>query len=577
MAIYVHIPKLQKKIGVPFKKDSILSDFIKEILKRTQLPTDVLYKVQHNNADLYEEDSLADLGINENDELTLVEQSDNNNNNNNNVTPVVTTTPTIPLSVNNNNNNTTTTISATRRLSFTGTNDNNGNDGNAGVIIQKDKDQDQDQDKIEKQLNDLTMEPIVIKNDIPDVVKQIDIIVLDLSGSMKGSAYPDMNRIEYAQALFQTFIDKYIQYECSVVVGLVTFGSQITNTFSITKNFDHFSDELGRVDANQGSTRLFEAILFAAQQIVAFKKAPNVTLAKEDQLIGRIFCLTDGEDNSGFNPYTTFQYLAQHNIILDSIPIGTTGAKLSSISKATGGTCFFANSAEQGVNLFEREALLTVSVRDNFKPFSIPIRTEAEFNAVQGERVENIERVVNPILKSNFSATVDLSKASSVSTTPSNKRVLMEYTRFMSNPPTGFQAFASEKDIKYWKIIFSGIGGTPYEYGNWVISVTFPDDFPFKPPKVRFETKIYHCNISNDGSICLDILKDQWSPSLTMEKVMVSIGALLTDPNPMDPLDVVKAGTYRDNQMEYWRQVREWTKIHASASINDLRNTHNLN
>jgi ubiquitin-conjugating enzyme E2 D/E len=63
-------------------------------------------------------------------------------------------------------------------------------------------------------------------------------------------------------------------------------------------------------------------------------------------------------------------------------------------------------------------------------------------------------------------------------------------------------------------------GESPYAGGVFFLSIMFPTDYPFKPPKVSFTTKIYHPNINANGSICLDILRDQWSPALTISKGM---------------------------------------------------------
>ncbi|CAO2818317.1 unnamed protein product [Amaranthus hypochondriacus] len=83
---------------------------------------------------------------------------------------------------------------------------------------------------------------------------------------------------------------------------------------------------------------------------------------------------------------------------------------------------------------------------------------------------------------------------------------------------------------------------SPYEGGSFMIDIVLPDGYPFEAPKMKFLTKVWHPNISSQsGAICLDILKDQWSPALTMKTALVSIQALLSAPQPDDPQDAVVA------------------------------------
>jgi ubiquitin-conjugating enzyme E2 N len=83
------------------------------------------------------------------------------------------------------------------------------------------------------------------------------------------------------------------------------------------------------------------------------------------------------------------------------------------------------------------------------------------------------------------------------------------------------------------------------------------------PPKVRFLTKIYHPNTDRLGRICLDILKDKWSPALQIRTVLLSIQGLLSAPNPDDPLDNNVADHWKTNEAEAVARAREWTAQYA--------------
>ena len=108
-----------------------------------------------------------------------------------------------------------------------------------------------------------------------------------------------------------------------------------------------------------------------------------------------------------------------------------------------------------------------------------------------------------------------------------------------------------------------GPSDSPYDGGVYFLSIHFPADYPFKPPKINFTTKIYHPNINANGGICLDILKDQWSPALTISKVLLSVCSLLTDPNPDDPLVPEIANIYKNNRSAYNATAKEWTRKYA--------------
>uniref|UniRef100_A0A8B9CB30 E2 ubiquitin-conjugating enzyme n=1 Tax=Anser brachyrhynchus TaxID=132585 RepID=A0A8B9CB30_9AVES len=86
------------------------------------------------------------------------------------------------------------------------------------------------------------------------------------------------------------------------------------------------------------------------------------------------------------------------------------------------------------------------------------------------------------------------------------------------DPPAQCSAGPVGDDMFHWQATIMGPNDSPYQGGVFFLTIHFPTDYPFKPPKVAFTTRIYHPNINSNGSICLDILRSQWSPALTISK-----------------------------------------------------------
>ncbi|XP_009888993.1 PREDICTED: ubiquitin-conjugating enzyme E2 D2 [Charadrius vociferus] len=143
------------------------------------------------------------------------------------------------------------------------------------------------------------------------------------------------------------------------------------------------------------------------------------------------------------------------------------------------------------------------------------------------------------------------------------QRLHRELNDLARDPPAQCSAGPVGDDMFHWQATIMGPNDSPYQGGVFFLTIHFPTDYPFKPPKVAFTTRIYHPNINSNGSICLDILRSQWSPALTISKVLLSICSLLCDPNPDDPLVPEIARIYKTDREKYNRIAREWTQKYA--------------
>ncbi|KAI3444808.1 hypothetical protein Pfo_001473 [Paulownia fortunei] len=180
-----------------------------------------------------------------------------------------------------------------------------------------------------------------------------------------------------------------------------------------------------------------------------------------------------------------------------------------------------------------------------------------------------------------------------------SKRILKELKDLQKDPPTSCSAGPVGEDMFHWQATIMGPQDSPYAGGVFLVTIHFPliihsnlrsvssstyytvglqitismvsvpeshkreQQYESKSSLVAFRTKVFHPNINSNGSICLDILKEQWSPALTISKVLLSICSLLTDPNPDDPLVPEIAHMYKTDRAKYEQTARSWTQKYA--------------
>eukprot|EP01038_Epipyxis_sp_PR26KG_P011627 gene11627-15574_t len=150
--------------------------------------------------------------------------------------------------------------------------------------------------------------------------------------------------------------------------------------------------------------------------------------------------------------------------------------------------------------------------------------------------------------------------------TPARKRLMRDFKALQKDPPTGIQAAPMDNNVMNWQAVIFGPDDTPWEGGTFRLLIEFSEDYPQKPPAIKFLSRMFHPNIYIDGKICLDILKQQWSPIYDTSAVLTSIQSLLSDPNPASPANAEASQLYDQDRREYDRRVRE---VVAESWIDD--------
>lgn len=152
---------------------------------------------------------------------------------------------------------------------------------------------------------------------------------------------------------------------------------------------------------------------------------------------------------------------------------------------------------------------------------------------------------------------------------PRAKRILAE-VRNLDEHITWLSAAPIGTDFSKLLVSMEGPPGTPYEHGIFWLYLEYPPEYPFKPPKAHFITRIYHPNIDCRGYICLDIISDRWSPIYSLRTVLISITSILSDPGLGDPLIPEIAQIYIQDYNLYYENARSYTRKYATGERPDI-------
>ena len=148
--------------------------------------------------------------------------------------------------------------------------------------------------------------------------------------------------------------------------------------------------------------------------------------------------------------------------------------------------------------------------------------------------------------------------------TKSTKRLQNEFKSLQNNPVCNCIVELPEgTNIYKWKVYMAGPEGTPYESGSFQISFTFPDNYPFKHPEVKFITPMYHPNIKKDtGEICMDVFATSWSPTQKVSDILQKLVSLLKSPSTSSPLESDICQEYLNDYNKFCRNVKNWMAKH---------------
>ncbi|KAJ2905988.1 uncharacterized protein MKZ38_003471 [Zalerion maritima] len=454
------------------------------------------------------------------------------------------------------------------------------------------------------------------------------VFCVDRSGSMAGDVVhgwcprrdtiaQSINRLGEVKMFFEQLSTRLFSYRLHTSVGLVTFNGSIDVSQRLSLVQADFCRSLYGIKSS-GRTAIFDAIEKAKDMLLEQRQRfPNTKL--------RILVLTDGEDNeSKVDKLSLANHLHDERIVLDAIVLGTSNTTdLFKFCRATGGYAFSPPTQQVFFQTFLLENVLDIRTRPgdvprdrpdgdwgSFKPkkndmkdcFSFPkIKEHANsrdyfVDLAQAHRflrslsrsasgagsaapssnssLSSWARVPGSLVGSVSSHTTgrSLLSGSIATSSGSTSRVLMlEVKAVIEDPHAYMDVYVSQRNMGFWKVVFQGPPGTPYEGGTFLLYVDIGHDYPRVPPDVRFITSILHPSISKHGRICHPIFDVEWNPCFTVRNILDQIYGLLMTLESDSAVDPLSTLHFYTDPAEGRRQVQEYIQRFAKQTREEHR------
>merc|ERR1712072_1579204 len=346
---------------------------------------------------------------------------------------------------------------------------------------------------------------------------------------------------------------------------------------------------MGIVDdmEKRGQTAIYSSIIEAVNMLSRHFTADSPTDL-------RILVLTDGQNNTGAPPEEALEAVNSIGAVVEAIVVGDNpDANLRRIVNATDGECYQISSLGEGFELLEAEGVVSLRARrggTDKPPFKKREKTNlcsvTEKSLTQGTAVQRAPVLAPDLATKTVVDVASIDKSSSAASLSSNsaKRLLLELKQVASGAQgvwmhsgEGVHVFPAPDSLQFWRALIEGPAGSPFEGGVFALNVVVPDNYPLRAPQISFETPVYHCNVSDSGKICLDILFDKWSPMLTVPKCLEAIRIMMKEPDTDNSLRqwiaeltlAYKKSNGADTR--YFDKASECTRQDASMSVEDWK------